>query len=343
MPLYTVTVPDATPPIVVIGGGIAGLSLTHALARAGAEVVLLERGRLGRQGASSLPAALLNPHRGRSGRAQPLDLAGLAAFWRTAAELEGQGLSSGATRSGVLRIASSPRQARQWGRLTTEVGTDVRWLEAAEIAAPYHAPYGGMLVAAGGWVVPELFLSALAQAAQQRGAELREGVRALQISGRQGALKIVTDVGAVAASQAVLCVGAEATPALPLPPLERVAGEIVTLNAANHPPLPHPLAGAVYGVQSGERAFVGGNHRDAGTADDSSSLRLRRSFGWFVPALAAAEVVATWSGVRARADGNEPRMEALGGGVWFFGALAGRGFLCAPLLARRLAHALTSS
>src|SRR5690606_29915426 len=97
-------------------------------------------------GASGVPAALLNPHRGRSGRAHAADLAGMAAIWQLTAALEAEVGASGAHRSGVLRIADNAKQARAWQRID---GT--RWLEPGEVPAVYHAPFGAMLVEGGGW------------------------------------------------------------------------------------------------------------------------------------------------------------------------------------------------
>jgi tRNA 5-methylaminomethyl-2-thiouridine biosynthesis bifunctional protein len=123
--------------IAVVGAGVAGLSLSYALLRRGLEVAVFERGHVGAQGASSGPAALLNPYRGHSARAHEDDLAGLAAFWRMTEALRSRGLDPGATRCGALRLAPSERRARAWRKRE-----GVRWLEPHEVPAPYHAPFG---------------------------------------------------------------------------------------------------------------------------------------------------------------------------------------------------------
>src|SRR5690606_10758709 len=109
-------------------------------------------------GASTVPAALINPHRGRSGRARPNDVAGAAAFWRLAGDLEATVGTSGAHRTGVLRLADNPRQARAWQRLE-----GARWLEPGEVPADYHAPFGALLVPDGGWLRSATLLAALAE------------------------------------------------------------------------------------------------------------------------------------------------------------------------------------
>lgn len=324
--------------VAVVGGGVAGTSLLWALARRGARALLLERGRVGAQGASSVPAALLNPHRGRSGRASPDDLAGLAAFWELAAGLGRLGLDPGAHRGGVLRVAGSARQAASWRRLP-----GVEWLEPHEVAAPFRAPHGAFRVAAGGWVVPARLLAALVEAARGAGGAVREGcgVRAVERAGDGWRLR--TDGGDVTAARVVLCVGADALPVgLEEPGFERVAGDVIALDAAPLGPagLPRALAGAVYAAQAGERVHVGGNHRAAGEDDPAAARLLQASVARAVPALAASARLGTWTGVRARREGNEPVVAELRPGVWLMGALAGRGFLRGALEAERLAARL---
>ena len=314
-----------------MGGGVAGCTLAYELSKRGRRVVLLEAGHIGAQGASSVPAALLNPYRGRSARASEEDKKGLEAMWALVGELRDLGLDHGVHRTGVLRIASNKKQAKTWR------GRDgVRWLDH-EIPAAYHAPFGGFLVERGGWLEPHKFLHALIEAAKQRGAVVREECEVTGLeAGKEH--KIHTTQGTFSAQTVVLCVGSSLNPKLPLPGLERVAGDVVGFNADVE--MPYPLAGAVYGVRCGEQVHVGGNHRPAGEEDGAAPQQLQRAGGWFVPALREAAHVFTWTGVRAKTEDHTPLVEELSPDIWFFGALAGRGFLCSARLSRKLAEAL---
>ncbi|MDQ3458171.1 MAG: FAD-binding oxidoreductase, partial [Deinococcota bacterium] len=98
--------------VAVVGAGVAGCTLAFELAGRGRSVALLEAGRVGAQGASSVPLALLNPNRGRSAKASSFDRRALQATWALISALEAEGFDSGAHRTGVLRVASSARQAR---------------------------------------------------------------------------------------------------------------------------------------------------------------------------------------------------------------------------------------
>jgi glycine/D-amino acid oxidase-like deaminating enzyme len=340
----------STPHVAVVGGGVMGSTLAYTLAKRGARVTLLERAPEGSGGASAVPAALLNPYRGRSARAADADLMALQATWALVSELEASGYRSGAVRSGVLRVASSPKQARLWAQRP-----GVRWfgpeaVPEAVVRGGFRTPFGGFVVPEGGWVLPARYLAALRAAAAACGAALRTACDVLAIDAPQrgGPYTLRTSAGSLVADAVALCVGAQGLPPLPAgvaspPELTRVAGEVVTFALETLPT--YPLAGAVYGVPVAEGGaaglmHLGGNHRAADREDPSAPAQLRRAGGWFLPALLEAPQRAVWSGVRAKAEDNRPRVLELAPKLVFAGALAGRGFLAAAALATPLAEAL---
>jgi glycine/D-amino acid oxidase-like deaminating enzyme len=317
-------------PVLLIGGGIAGCSLFYILARRGVPATLLERGRVGRQGASAVGAALLNPYRGRSGKPGPYDLDGLAAFWRLTAHLQAAGFDPGARRSGVLRVASSERQARTWG--------EVPGMLQQPVPPPYRAPQGAFLVREGGWVEPWRLLAALVEGAAARGGELIEECGVERLEPQTDAWRVHTRWGVFRARMVVLATGADTVAGVSLPEMERIEGDQVTL--ASEAPLPYPVAGPVYLASTGTRVLVGGNHRPPGTPDPQAPQLLRASAARMVPPLAGAPVTGVWTGVRAKCRDNLPLAAELEPGLWFLGAFGGRGFLTAPLLAEQLAATL---
>lgn len=323
-------------PVAIVGGGIAGLSLAYALARRRCDVVLFERGRVGRQGASSGPAALLNPLRGRSARAHPDDVAGLAAFWRVADELRAMGFDPAATRTGALRIAPDERRARAWSRLPYG-----RWLPAGEVPPAYRAPHGALLAEDGGWVRPRSLLAALRGAAEALGAQVREGVRVLRVEPTPHAVHVVTSAGAVPAARLVLCVGADRSPGLPLPPLTYAAGDVVRVPLAPLPLRPRlPLGGPVYAAFDQDDAYVGGGHRDPDVPDSDAPKRLLARLDRCLPGIGSAIGTSLWGGVRAQGPSPRPVVADTAERVTFLGALAGRGFLVSASLASALAERL---
>lgn len=280
-----------------------------------------------------MPVALLNPHRGRTARASDLDSAGLAAVRELADELRRENLKSGIHLGGVLRVASNTKQADKWRSLP-----GVTFLAPAEVPAPYHAPFGGLLVEEGGWLEPDTFLAALTLSTERRGARVLYGQEVRMLTRTAVGWNVVTADAAFSADRVVLCTGADRPPGVTLPGLERLAGDVVRLET--NLTLPLPLAGAVYGAQKDGDVFVGGNHRAEGETDPDAASQLQRSASWFVKDLAPARLASVWTGVRAKREGNEPLMRELEAGLWFYGALAGRGFLCASYLSRRLTQQL---
>lgn len=319
--------------VAVVGAGIAGCSLAYELAGRGLKVALLERGARA-TGASSLPVALLNPHRGRSGRASELDRAGLARMTTLHAELRAAGIASGIHLPGVLRIASNRKQAKTWRRLS-----GVRLLEPGEIGPPYHAPFGGFLVPKGGFVETATLLSGLLDGARRRGAELSLNCEVEEVVAEESGLHLHSSCGVLKTRHIVYCTGVEAPPkaasTIDFPAFTPIAGEVVELALSET--LPHPLAGPLYGAQLGRRFYLGGNHRPAERRDPDAPAQLQGSASWFIPALKGAERLSVWTGVRAKKGDNQPIAKRLGPRQWFLGVLGGRGFLCAAHLAQGLA------
>ena len=324
---------DNRPHLAIIGGGVAGCTLAYSLAKRRARVTLLEAGQLGQQGASAVPVALLNPHRGRTARASDLDRDGLEATWELVEELEQDGLETGVYRSGVLRIASNERQAKKWRKLKA-----LKWLEPGEVPTPYHAPFGAFLVERGGWLEPAKFLAALRAGAERQGVVFRETCQVETLHRTADGFDLETAQGHYKADKVILCVGATLNPSLGVPDLERFEGDVIGLRS--EVALPHPLAGAVYGAQKRELTYIGGNHRPADESDPAAATRLRKSASWFVKGLTEARFATRWTGVRAQRPGRNPMSEELEPGLWFHGALGGRGFLCSALLSARLAERL---
>lgn len=331
--------PHARARVVVVGGGVVGRSLLRALARAGFEAILVADGG---PAASSVPVALLNPHRGRTGRAHPDDLAALQATWRWAAELAAEGLAPGAHRTGAVRVADGPKQARAFASAGL-APTDVE-------AAGVRAPHGAFLVPDGGWLDPRAWCAALTRSAGRSGARAIEGLGVVAAERREGGGWRVrlSDGGALDADQVVFATGAAAwPPALaavfgPAPAVERVAGDVVVTRRAA-PAL--PIAGGTYVgpvARGGAHvAAIGGHHRPPGPPAVDAAARLRAAARWTLPELAAPRPDdRVWWGVRAKRPSGRPEAHALAPGVRWVGGFAGRGFLAAAAVAEALAAEL---
>jgi glycine/D-amino acid oxidase-like deaminating enzyme len=332
--------------VAVVGGGVMGASLARAFARAG-HTVTWWAAELG-DAASGVPVALLNPYRGRSGRAQPDDLAGLRVTWRWDEELRAAGLRPGAHRSGVLRLADGARQARAFAQVP-----GLRPLAADALPPPFRSAHGGAWAADGGWLDPRTWLSALASdAAAHTAVRRRQRVAAIERAGA-GRWRLTGEGGEASLHDRVLlATGATAWPtawaqALAAPPtFERLAGDVVPTRL----PAPAvPLAGASYvgpvvDEQGPAVAAIGGHHRAPGPAPDDAARRLIGNLGWAWPELEEGQLLphAAWWGVRAHGEGNRPQLRELAPGAWWVGALAGRGFVVAAAVAEAAVRAVAA-
>ena len=334
--------------VAIVGGGVMGASLARALARAGHAVTWWAPEPAG---ASAVPVALLNPYRGRSGRAHPDDLAALRVTWGWAEALRAAGFAPGAHRSGVLRLADGERQARAFGEVP-----GLRRLAADALPAPFRSVHGGAWVAEGGWIDPHAWRSALARDAAAHGAVQAprhvaaiERVRAARA--HAGCWRLIDDDGAGSLHDLVLiATGAAAWPpgwarALGEPPaFARLAGDVFPTRL---PAPATPLAGASYvGPVSDDRgdavAAVGGHHRPPGPAPEDAARRLVGNLRWAWPELEETHLrtEAAWWGVRAHGEGNRPQLREVAPGAWWVGALAGRGFVVAAAVAEAVVKAV---
>lgn len=332
--------------VAVVGGGVMGASLARALTRAGYAVAWWAT-ELG-DAASAVPVALLNPYRGRSGRAHADDLAGLRITWRWDAELRAAGLRPGVHRSGVLRLADGARQVRAFAQVP-----GLRPLAADALPVPFRSPHGGAWAADGGWLDPRAWLAALESDAVAHGA-VRERHRVVAVErAATGRWRLIGEGGEPSLHDHVLlATGATPWPATwtrafaELPTFERLAGDVVPTRL----PAPAvPLAGATYvGPVVDERglaaAAVGGHHRAPGPAPGDAARRLVRNLRWAWPELEEARLRtdAAWWGVRAHGEGNRPQLRELAPGAWWVGALAGRGFVVAAAVAEAAVSAVAA-
>lgn len=161
--------------VVVVGGGVVGRACARAAARDGHRVTLVAAPEGVTPGAAGLPAALLNPYRGRRGAAHPADLSGLTRTWVWADELQGEGLTPGVVRSGVLRVPDRVAQARAWWAQAQE-DTGLSFVDKADVDGRVRAPFGAMGVLQGGWLRPEMYLTALRASFEGLGGTWLDGV-----------------------------------------------------------------------------------------------------------------------------------------------------------------------
>lgn len=306
--------------VVVLGGGVIGTACAWMLARAGARVTLLERGRIGGE-ASGAAAGILAPfaEAGTPGAFVRLGLAGLRAFVEELPDLRAEsGIDPDYVRRGVLRMAFTAAEQR---RLQDALAWQSRepdcpvWLEPADLTAmePRLAPSLGALWSPNeAQVRPPELVQALATAAARRGAALRESQEVHAIEPGAGGVRLQTVQGDIAADAVLIAGGAWADRFLMpfgLPPrLRPVKGQYALLRPdtpllsrvvfAGHAYLVPRSDGTIYAGATQEEAGEDRRVTSAGLQDVLAGARM------ILPGTADAEVIGHGAGLRpGSADG----------------------------------------
>lgn len=216
-PRFTGDLPDQVD-VVVVGGGIAGTSAAYHLASFGVRTLLLERGRIG-EGATAAAIGVLSPP-----LRQPFDetvhfrgVDTARRIWdfasRSVADLghlltvRGEAEASGLDLSGghVLADAHSLHEVENTFRAMEQAGLAVEWLSSDRVRALAHGRgfLGGYRIAGGGSISPGPVAAALAAAAQDAGATIREGVDVGDAHRKDGVMVCETDGGPIRSEMVV--------------------------------------------------------------------------------------------------------------------------------------------
>jgi glycine oxidase len=307
--------------VLIIGGGVIGLSLAYELSVAGAACTVIDQGALGQE-SSWAGAGILPP--GRLEHAQTPEARLRAAshnLWPgLSAQLrEETGIDNGFRRCGgiELRLDGAPdaldEEMRAWQCEGVEVrpvpGPAARTCErglSARTQAAYHLPEMGQ-------VRNPRHIKALIAACSQRGVQLRPGTPAFGFR-REGnrIIAVETSAGPLAAGRYVVSGGAWSGRLLETAgvrvPVRPMRGQIVLLALEPCPIRQVVNVGPRYLVPRGDgRVLVGSTEEVAGFDKRTTAVGVGGliEFGvQVVPALADATVERSWAGLRPQsADG----------------------------------------
>ncbi len=203
----------AMPPsttVVVIGGGIVGLTAALNLAERGIPVTVLEKGRIAGEQSSRNLGWIRKTSRGRD------DLPLAQESDRLWAEMRQRvGADVGYSQAGIMYVARNEAQMaahEAWLASVTGLDVDSRLLTPADIAklAPGGIGkwVGGLYTPSDGRAEPTLAASAIATAAMAKGAVIVENCAVRELSLTGGAVSgVVTERGEIRCSQVLLAGG----------------------------------------------------------------------------------------------------------------------------------------
>ncbi|MCC7275280.1 MAG: FAD-binding oxidoreductase [Alphaproteobacteria bacterium] len=195
--------------VVVIGGGIVGVSAAYELAKKGLRVALLEKGRVGAE-QSSRNWGWCRAY-GRSLPELPLARHSLALWGAMDAEI---GLEAGFRRTGLLVVTRDPAELAHWEEWTSrtrDYQMRGRILAPAEVQelVPASAErwLGGLYSPDDGRAEPARAAPAIATAARRRGVTIHQECAARGLETTAGAVSAVVTERGVVRTDAVLCAG----------------------------------------------------------------------------------------------------------------------------------------
>jgi glycine oxidase len=340
--------------VVVIGGGVAGLSIGWRLAQQGAEVTVLERAQPG-MGATWAAAGMIAATAENEGEISPIaKLArASAALWPSfAAEIEEKsGRKIGFNVPGTLMIARTAAQADDLAARARNAPS-VKLMTAAEARAlepMLKGAFAGALFDSAEAQVDNRVLGvALASAFVRAGGSLQSNEAAVRLEMENGrATGALTPFSHHRADAFVLAAGAwtsqiEGLPQGAMPPVIPVKGEMIALEPPEDVGMPHHVVwgNEVYMVPRLRRLFVGAtvarNGFDTSTTAEAEDWLFDRA-GELMPELADWQICEHWAGLRPGSPDDLPVLGATAvANVFVASGQYRNGILLAPAIAEAL-------
>ncbi|MFE3451833.1 NAD(P)/FAD-dependent oxidoreductase [Nonomuraea sp. NPDC059194] len=293
--------------VVVVGGGVIGLSIAYHLAEAGVGTVLLERDALG-SGASRATADVVRAYFAGNPVSSALAVRSLAAYRDFAVR---PGVELPLRRVGYLVLFTEQDQVSAFeadlpAQRAAGVGVELIDADQARRLNPLIGPELPLLAAA--WSA-EAYVSdtaaivgGYAQAARQAGARLRTGVLVTSIDADAG--RVETTDGAVTADAVVCAAGAWSAPlarsaGVELPLTEPIVQELLTTDPL--PPMPdipitlHAASGLLVRLR-GDGLLIGMGYPGPDRA--GWRRRVAAQLGFVYPSLAGSGLYTAVTGVR---------------------------------------------
>lgn len=314
---------DRSSELVIVGGGVIGCAIAYYAAKAGIQVLLIEKGKIGAK-TSSVAAGLLAPS-GQIKGCNPfaeIATASVRLFPTLAEELrEASGIDINYDPCGSIRLAIDEEEAAALQAafpIQRKLGYQVEWLNAAQgrKLEPAASPtcVGAVYCAKEAQVSPQKLTAAFAEGAKRNGAEFMRGT--MIHTARNG--KYVTIAGTprkhIEAKYIVIATGvwssSEGQHHDLCVPVEPVKGQIATVQHLTPQPSHIIFGGDVYIAPKPDNTVtVGATKENAGYNDRPTIAGMLDLFSQalcVVPNLASAQMHQFKAGLRPRTPDKLP-------------------------------------
>lgn len=337
--------------ITVIGAGIAGASVAHALARRGHKVMVVEAGPTPAQGASGNHAGVFRP-------LPSLDDSRLARLLRAGFFLGRRQFPALADVSnvrlgwtGALHIARDPQHEETQRRIVSEHRQPAefcRFVERDEASALAGWPVelGGWWFPQAGWINPPSLVRALLAARAE--IDCRFGFRALRLERQDDRWRVIGEVDAIEADDVVIANGIDAPQLAPefKLPIRIGRGQVSHLPEAATPPFNIVatrlgyVTPAIDGIRCAGATMASGDRDSASRLDDHVENLYRLDM--LLPGFGTGLDPATLDGRVSFRPMSPDRLPLVGPlaaseGLWIIDGFGARGLVFAPICAELLA------
>jgi glycine oxidase len=325
--------------VIIIGGGIIGLSLSIALRKRGAAVLVVERGEPGREASHAAAGMLADFPLEMPPALQSLASASARMYPEFVHDLQDEsGINVDLRDQGTIFLAT-PEILREQSKLLGDCPLPSALTELEPALAPVNLPAVYLKERS---VDPRALIAAALKAAHHREVDISSGTAVTEITQTIGKVTgVATERTNYSAPVVVNCAGAWSGQLAPHSlPTRPVKGQMLCLAAKSRDLLRHVIrAPEIYLVpRSDGRILVGATVEEAGYDKRTDAVTIqcmRQAAIHLVPALAQARMLEAWAGLRPGSPDNLPILGATSTQGYFVATGHFRdGILLTPITAR---------